>query len=209
MIFLQLFWSFLKIGIMSFGGGYAMIALIHDEVVTRQQWLTPQEFTDLVAVSQMTPGPIGINTATYAGYTAVVNAGYSTPWAIAGSLLSSLAVVLLPILLMLLLVAWLLRHKDDPVVERMLRVMRLAVVGLIASAALSLVGRETFGEAGVNVRFLVSLAIFALTFVMILLAPRWEQSPRKVCRLLTPIARPIPLLLLSALTGLLVYTLVP
>lgn len=63
MIFLELFITFLKIGIFTFGGGYSMIALIQDEVVARHGWMTSQEFTDILAVSQMTPGPIGINTA--------------------------------------------------------------------------------------------------------------------------------------------------
>src|SRR5574344_2674277 len=77
MIFWQLFITFLKIGAFTFGGGYAMIALIQNEVVVNHLWLTSQEFTDILAISQMTPGPIGINTATYAGYTAVLNAGYA------------------------------------------------------------------------------------------------------------------------------------
>ena len=77
MLFLQLFLTFMKIGIFTFGGGYAMIALIRNEVVVTHEWMTSQEFTDLLAISQMTPGPIGINTATFAGYTAVMNAGYS------------------------------------------------------------------------------------------------------------------------------------
>ena len=75
MILLQLFWTFSKIGIFTFGGGYAMVALIQNEVVTEKGWLTVQEFTDILAVSQMTPGPLGINTATYVGYTATLNAG--------------------------------------------------------------------------------------------------------------------------------------
>src|SRR5690625_1053502 len=77
MILWNLVWVFLKIGIFGFGGGYAMLSLIQDEVVTQNHWMTNEEFTDLVAISQTTPGPIGINTATYAGYSAVENAGYS------------------------------------------------------------------------------------------------------------------------------------
>ena len=74
MIFLQLFIVFIQIGIFGFGGGYSMISLIQGQVVTQYHWMTMQEFTDVVAISQMTPGPIGINTATYCGYTAVHNA---------------------------------------------------------------------------------------------------------------------------------------
>jgi chromate transporter len=75
MIFLQLFIVFLQIGIFGFGGGYSMISLIQGQVVTQYHWMTMKEFTDVVAISQMTPGPIGINAATYCGYTAVHNAG--------------------------------------------------------------------------------------------------------------------------------------
>ena len=74
-LFLLLFYTFFKIGLFGFGGGYAMLSMIQDEVVTKYQWLTTSQFTDIVAISQMTPGPIGINSATYVGYSAVVNAG--------------------------------------------------------------------------------------------------------------------------------------
>lgn len=74
MIFFQLFYTFFKIGLFGFGGGYAMLSLIQGEVVTRHEWLSTQEFTDVVALSQMTPGPIGINSATYVGYTSILNA---------------------------------------------------------------------------------------------------------------------------------------
>lgn len=77
MIWLQLLYVYLKIGILGFGGGYAMLSLIQADVVDRYGWISLQEFTDIVAISQMTPGPIGINSATYIGYTAVHNAGYS------------------------------------------------------------------------------------------------------------------------------------
>ena len=69
MIYLQLFYTFFKIGLFGFGGGYAMLSMIQGEVVTRYGWVSSQEFTDIVAISQMTPGPIGINSATYVGYT--------------------------------------------------------------------------------------------------------------------------------------------
>ncbi|MFA6340594.1 MAG: chromate transporter, partial [Bacteroidales bacterium] len=87
MIYLQLFLSFLKIGIFCFGGGYAMLSLIQDEVVNQHGWLTISEFADIVAVSQMTPGPIAINTATYVGYTA---AGGN----VLGSVMATLALIL-------------------------------------------------------------------------------------------------------------------
>ena len=77
MIFIELFYTFFLIGLFGFGGGYGMLSMIQGEVVNNHHWLTTQEFTDVIAISQMTPGPIGVNAATFAGYRAVVNAGYS------------------------------------------------------------------------------------------------------------------------------------
>ena len=89
MIFLYLFYTFCKIGLFGFGGGYAMLSMIQVEVVTRYNWISASEFTDIIAISQMTPGPIGINSATYVGYTAVLNAGYNESWAIFGSCIAT------------------------------------------------------------------------------------------------------------------------
>lgn len=188
-LFLQLFWTFLKIGLFTFGGGYAMVALIQDEVCTRFGWLTPQEFTDILAVSQATPGPIGINAATYTGYTAVVNAGYA-PWlGVVGSLLASGAVILLPVVLMVLAVRFLRKMQGNKDVDNVFRVLRLAVVGLIAAAALQLVGVESFGEPGLSLKFLLSVAIFIGVFVL---------SMKKVS--------PLWLILASGVVGLVVYS---
>ena len=85
MIFLELFITFFQIGLFGFGGGYGMLSLIQGEVVHNHEWLTTSEFTNIVAISQMTPGPIGINSATYCGYTAVHNAGFGYWMSILGS----------------------------------------------------------------------------------------------------------------------------
>lgn len=190
MIFWQLFYTFLVIGAFTFGGGYSMIALIQGEVVNHWGWMTAQEFTDLLAVSQMTPGPVGINTATYAGYTAVINAGYPAWAAVCGSLLASFAVIVIPVALVLLISGWLLRHTDDHRVASVMRVVRLAVVGLIAAAALGLVGTESFGSVGLNKQFVVSVLIFAVVFI---LSWRYKKSP-------------ILLIVASGLVGLIVYS---
>ena len=188
-LFLQLFWTFLKIGLFTFGGGYAMVALIQDEVCTRFGWLTPQEFTDILAVSQATPGPIGINAATYTGYTAVVNAGYA-PWlGVVGSLLASGAVILLRVVVMVLAVRFLRKMQGNKDVDNVFRVLRMAVVGLIAAAALQLVGVESFGEPGLSLQFLLSVAIFIGVFVL---------SMKKVS--------PLWLILASGVVGLVVYS---
>lgn len=174
MIFLQLFYTFLIIGAFTFGGGYSMIALIQGEVVGHWDWMTAEEFTDLLAVSQMTPGPVGINTATYAGYTAVVNAGYPQWAGVCGSLLASFAVIVIPVALVMLVGGWLLKHKDEPRMAVVMKVIRLAVVGLVAAAALGLMGVESFGVAGLNKRFVVSVLIFAAAFVALW---RYKVSP--------------------------------
>lgn len=190
MIFAQLFFTFLKIGILTFGGGYAMIALIQNDVVIKHGWMTAQEFTDIVATSQITPGPVGINTATYAGYTAVVNAGYS-PWlGVVGSFLASFAVILLPFLLMILVSRFLMKHKDNPIVATMLSILRLAIVGLIASAALLLASPENFGTPkGSTFQFVCSIVLFLAVFVS---SFKFKISP-------------ILLILLSGVAGFVLY----
>ena len=196
MIFFQLFYTFLLIGAFTFGGGYSMIALIQNEVVVRHGWMTSAEFTDLLAVSQMTPGPVGINTATYAGYTAVLNAGYPQWAAVAGSLIASFAVIVIPVALVLLVSQWLLRHKDNPRVASVMRFLRLAVIGLIAAAALQLMPSAfvptPVGTLSIlNFQFSIfNLLIFAAVFLL---------SFRKK-------ASPILLILASGLVGLIVYS---
>lgn len=190
MIFFQLFLTFLKIGIFTFGGGYAMIALIQDEVVVQHHWLTSQEFTDLVAISQTTPGPIGINTATYSGYTAVVNAGYDQLFGILGAILASFAVIILPTLLMFIVIRLLQRHLTNPLVTFILRLLRLVVVGLIASAALGLLSTDNFGNPNLNSQFMISCLICAGVFYA---SYRYKTSP-------------ILLICLSGLIGLIAYS---
>ena len=166
MIFLQLFYTFLKIGLFSFGGGYGMLSVIQGEVVGRHAWLTAAEFTDIVAVSQMTPGPIGINSATYVGYTAVLNATGNGGLAVLGSLVASLAVMLPSIVLMLIVSRFFMRYSKHRYVEAVFKGLRPAVVGLIASAALLLMTEENFGSPiGSPLQFGVSVGLFAVAFV--------------------------------------------
>ena len=166
MIFLKLFLIFSKIGIVNFGGGYAMLSLIQDEVVRKQGWVSSSEFTDMVAVSQMTPGPLGINIATYVGYTSVINEGYSPLLAILGSLLATLSVLWLPFILMIAISRYLLRHKDSPMVRSIFSGLRPAIVGLVAAAALVLMNAENFGAPReALVQFVASVMLFALAFV--------------------------------------------
>ena len=166
MIFWELFYTFFKIGLFGFGGGYGMLSLIQGEVVARHGWLSVQEFTDIVAVSQMTPGPIGINSATFVGYTSVINSGGTIPLAVLGSLVASFAVMLPSFIIMLIISRWLMKYSRHKRVEELFGVLRPAVVGLIASAALLLMNSENFGSiADTPLQFWVSAALFLFAFV--------------------------------------------
>ena len=134
--YLKLIWAYLKIGLFGFGGGYAMLSLIQNEVV-ESGWISSQMFTDIVAVSQMTPGPIGINSATYIGYVVT-----GSVW---GSVVATVTVVLPPFLLVLFASHYIRRHKDSAVIKGAFTGLRPVVVGLIASAALLLMNSENFG----------------------------------------------------------------
>ena len=166
MIFLEIFYTFLKIGLFSFGGGYGMISVIQNEVVTRNGWLSASEFTDIVAISQMTPGPIGINSATYVGYTAVLNDTGSESLAVMGSLVASFAVMLPSVVLMLIVARFLIKYSNHRYVEAVFKGLRPAVVGLIASAALLLMTEENFGSLkDTPIQFCVSAGLFIAAFV--------------------------------------------
>lgn len=195
MILFELFYSFLLIGLFTFGGGYSMIALIQSAVIEEHSWLTAQEFADILAISQITPGPVGINTATYAGYSAVIADGYPTAMAVAGAVIASLAVLILPLTLILIVGRWLLKHKDQAPFDTLFRGLRLTVVGLIAAAALSLMpsafaptptGTITiFNSQFSFFNLIIFLSVFALSL--------WKK------------VSPILLILLSGLLGLIVY----
>ena len=135
-----------------------MLSMIQGEVVTRYGWLTPQEFTDIVAISQMTPGPIGINSATYVGFT--------TTGSVWGSFIATFAVVLPSFILMLTISRFFLKYQKHPTVEAVFSGLRPAVVGLLASAALVLMNVENFGLPTEDTRsFIISCLIFLIAFV--------------------------------------------
>ena len=158
MIYLQLFYTFFKIGLFGFGGGYAMLSMIQGEVVTRYNWVSTQEFTDIVAISQSTPGPIGINAATYVGFTAT-----GSIW---GSVIATFAVVLPSFILMLTISKFFLKYQKHPAVEAVFRGLRPAVVGLLASAALVLMNVENFGSPTDDTyTFVISIIIFLVAFI--------------------------------------------
>ncbi len=165
MIFLQLFITFFQIGLFGFGGGYAMISLIQGQVVTLHHWLTMGEFTDVVAISQMSPGPVGINSATYCGYVAVHNAGYSTGMAILGSATATFALMLPSLILMILISKMFMKYVHTRAVQSIFYGLRPAVVGLLAAATLLLVNTENFNDLEHPWHFFISIAIFIATFI--------------------------------------------
>jgi chromate transporter len=134
MIFVKLFFTFFKIGLFNFGGGYAMISFIQNEIVYKQAWLTTSQFTDIVAVSQVTPGPVGINMATYTGYAAT-----SSVW---GAAVATVAVCLPSFILMVLISKFFLKYRNHKTVKDILYILRPTVIGLILAAALVLCNKE-------------------------------------------------------------------
>ena len=165
MIYFNLFITFFKIGLFGFGGGYGMLSLIQHETVERWQWLSSSDFTDIVAISQMTPGPIGINSATYCGYTACANAGFSMPMSILGSATATFALVLPSLILMILISKMFMRFMHHHSVESVFRGLRPAVVGLLAAATLLLCTRENFSTPTENLwQFCISCFLFVAAF---------------------------------------------
>ena len=166
MIFLQLFITFFQIGLFGFGGGYGMLSLIQGEVVHHWHWMSTAEFTDIVAISQMTPGPIGINSATYCGYAAVHNAGMSEGMAMLGSATATFALVLPSLILMLLIAKLFIKYTHTPTVQSVFAGLRPAVVGLLAAATLLLCTPENFSTPKENAwQFWISIFLFVATFV--------------------------------------------
>ena len=182
MIYLQLFYTFFKIGLFGFGGGYAMLSMIQGEVVTRYGWVSSQALTDIVAISQMTPGPIGINAATYVGFTST-----GSVW---GSIIATFAVVLPSFILMLTISKFFLKYQKHPIVESIFNGLRPAVVGLLASAALVLMNAENFGSPTEDTySFVISIIIFLIAFI----------GTRKYK------ANPILMIIACGIAGLLLY----
>ncbi len=166
MIFFHLFVTFFFIGLFGFGGGYGMLSLIQGEVVHHWHWMTTSEFTDIVAISQMTPGPIGINSATYCGFTAVHNAGYGYTMSVLGSALATFSLMLPSIILMILVSRLFIKYMNTQAVQSVFLGLRPAVVGLLGAATLLLMTRENFSAPSENPwQFWISVALFVATFV--------------------------------------------
>ena len=143
-LILQLAWTFFVIGAFTIGGGYAMLSLIQNQVVVEHAWISEATFTDIVAVSQMTPGPIGINSATYVGYEVLHNATGSHLLGICGSLAATLAIMIPSFIIMLLIVRFYQKFKTSKLYAGTMEWLKPAVVGLIGAAAVILIFKTTW-----------------------------------------------------------------
>ena len=152
-VYWQLFYAYTKIGLFGFGGGYAMLSLIQHEVVDKYHWLTLAEFTDVIAISQMTPGPVGINSATYIGYTVTGNV-----W---GAIVATVAVLLPSFVMVLLISVFFTRFRQNRYVSAALSGLRPVTIGLIAAAALVLMNGDNFIDYK---SVLIFVAVFFLTW---------------------------------------------
>ena len=144
MVFIELFSTFFIIGMFTIGGGYAMLSLIQNEVVTVHGWIDETAFTDIVAISQMTPGPIGINSATYIGYEVIARTGASEFLCILGSATATFAVVLPSFIIVLGICRVYDKWKNHYMFQGVMSGLKPATLGLIGTAALGLATPENF-----------------------------------------------------------------
>lgn len=172
-LLLQIFWCFFVIGLFNFGGGGAMISLIQNQIVEVHGWLTEGAFTDIVAISQTTPGPIGINCATYVGYQVMHDAGYSNLLATIGSASATVAVVLPSFIIFFVLMRAFNRFHDDPRFTTVMSGLKPAVAGLIFAAAVILCFHITMDGAVPQIRVITenfpdwkSWLLFAGAFIV-------------------------------------------
>lgn len=140
MIYLQLFLSFLQIGLFSFGGGYAAMPLIQGQVVTGHGWLTMSEFTDLITISQMTPGPIAVNSATFVG---LKIAG------VPGAVVATAGCILPSCIIVTILAKLYLKYRSMDLLQGVLKSLRPAVVAMIASAGILILVTAFWGSSAV------------------------------------------------------------
>lgn len=195
-LLLQLAWTFFLIGAFTFGGGYAMLSLIQNQVVVEHAWITESAFTDIVAVSQMTPGPIGINSATYVGYEVLQGATGSHLLGICGSLTATLSIMLPSFILMLLIVRFYEKFKTSTLYAGTMAFVKPAVVGLIGAAAVILILKTTWTGFTPNVQIVADNFPDWKSWVLLggaLAAGYWGK------------VNPIYLILAGAVLGIILY----
>lgn len=200
MIYLKLIWAYLKIGIFGFGGGYAMLSLVEHSVVD-PGWISETMFTDIVAISQMTPGPIGINSATYIGYAAPASVNpeiFGSPmWGLLGSIACTLAVVVPSFLLVLYASHFIARHNESGVIKGIFAGLRPVVVGLIASAAILLMNTANFNPNNHTEDLIINIIICIAAFVLVYFKIPVGGKKIKL--------HPILVIILAGLAGFLIY----
>ena len=168
MILIELFWAFFQIGLFSFGGGMAALPLIQNQVVDQYGWLTMKEYTDLLTISQMTPGPIAINASTFVG-TQVAG--------VVGSIVATLGCIM-PSCIIISILAWLYtRYKNLGIMKGILTGLRPAVVGLIASAGMAIIVMAFWGEAGLSNFWNVDTIAIAIFVVAVLILQKFKVDP--------------------------------
>ena len=169
MSYLKLFWSFFQIGLFSFGGGYAALPLIQDQVVTGHHWLTMKEFADVITISQMTPGPIAINSASFVG----VKVG-----GVFGAMVATLGCVLPSLIIVLCLAYFYYRYRNLSTVQGVLNGLRPAVVAMIAAAGFALVELAiwTTGKFSLNIST-IDVAAVLLFIVGLVILRKWKVNP--------------------------------
>ena len=165
---IQLCWSFFQIGLFSIGGGYAAMPLIQEQVVESHSWLSMTEFTDLITIAEMTPGPIAINAATFVG----LRVGGPV-----GAVVATLGCILPSCIIMSIMAYLYFKYSDLKLIQGVLMGLRPAVVALIASAGLSIMLLSFFGEKG-RIHWehlnLISAALFTAAFIVL---RRWKAPP--------------------------------
>jgi len=150
-IVLQLFLTFAKIGLFTFGGGYAMIPLIQKEIIQAHAWLTMKEFMDIIAIAEMTPGPVAVNSATFVGYKL---------GGVAGAAAATVGVVFPSFVIIVVFATLFLKYKDAPAVKAVFKGLRPAVTALIAAAAISLIRAAFVDVAGPVIAVAVLVGMF-------------------------------------------------
>lgn len=198
-IYLQLIWAYIKIGIFGFGGGYAMLSLVQKAVV-EPGWISETMFTDIVAISQMTPGPIGINSATYIGFVApgsVDPALQGIILGLLGSCIATLAVTVPSFFLVLYSSHFIRRHSESGAIKAIFSGLRPVVVGLIASAAIMLMNAANFNPNGIRWQLWVNIAICAISFCLAYFPLKAGKKEFKM--------HPILIIILAGIAGYLIY----
>lgn len=198
-IYWKLIWAYLKIGIFGFGGGYAMLSLVEKSVVG-PGWISETMFTDIVAISQMTPGPIGINSATYIGYVAPGSVNpelHGIAWGLLGSVIATLAVTVPSFLLVLYSAHFIRKHNESGAIKAVFSGLRPVVVGLIASAAIMLMNAANFNPNGISSQLWTNIAICAIAFSLAFFPIPFKKKKIKI--------HPILIIILAGVAGFVLY----